>query len=227
MTPKQTVEAILVKRLLSLIGKEAKSVENSDRPDVILNIDGRWIGVEVTELHPGDGNSGSSVRKSEERGLRNGRTVQGFHWGDTKYPDAIGRRLTEKIKRAANYKCDEGGALWLLVACQISIPGRIAATHVVGEWLSLDDLKPFESALAASRYERAFIYLVRDGRAFCWDRQSGWYHVAGKIASGPNNTAEPHSLWKVIDGLKDHPVPVVTVASYRQNARHQGESHSE
>jgi hypothetical protein len=53
---KQAVEASLVEALLIAIGAVATIEEHSDRPDIVLSQDGRWIGVEVTELHPDESN---------------------------------------------------------------------------------------------------------------------------------------------------------------------------
>src|SRR5258708_15795570 len=201
MTSKQAVEASLVEALLTAIGAVATIEEHSDRPDMILSQHGRWIGVEVTELHPDESNSGSAIRAAEERAARNNPGAPSFYWCSAEYFEAFERRLTEKVRLGAGYHCEDGGALWLLVACQIPIIGRVAATHVLSQWLSPDVLNAFEPILVGSRFERAFIHFVSDGGVFWWDRQSGWRLVENqRSAERQRDTeAQTKAVWDLVN----------------------------
>jgi hypothetical protein len=216
MISKQAVEASLVEALLTAIGAIATIEEHSDRPDIVLSQDGHWIGVEVTELHPDESNSGSAVRAAEERAARNNSCAPSFHWCSAEYSEAIGRRLAEKVRLAADYHCGDGGALWLLVACQIPIIGRAAATRVQSHWLSPDILNAFEPLLVGSRFERAFIHLVSDGEVFCWDCQSGWRLVENQRSSERqrDTEAQTKAVWDLVNELRLRPFPVGVIVSW-------------
>ena len=207
MKNKQAVEASLVKALLTVIGVNATITEHSDKPDIHLSAGGHWIGVEVTELHPDEGSSGSAIRAAEERDLRNNPDAPQFYWGCTNYFEVIKRRLTEKIRLANDYHCPDGGVLWLLLACQIPIVGRAVATHVEGLWCTLDSLKEFEPVLAGSRFERVFLHFIRDGKAFCWERGPGWhvFETQRSVWRQLDIAAQAQAVWDVVREVPKHP----------------------
>src|SRR5580658_4262838 len=118
MTTKQKFEIALAELLLSTLGFDAAGLQPGDKPDVEFTFDGRWIGLEVTELHPGAGaTGGSATRADEERAKREHRVA--FHWASTDHAGALEQRIREKVDAAIGYRCEPGGALWLLISAQI------------------------------------------------------------------------------------------------------------
>jgi hypothetical protein len=172
MNRKQVGEVALVKALLATTGEVATNIRASDRPDVLLDVGGRTVGVEVTELHPDEGPRGSQLRAAEEASARSASGAP--FWGQSDPMPALRARFEEKARRAAEYSKPVGSELWLLVASQVPATGRVASTFVVEGFVQENDLAALEATMNASAFDRAYILLCLDGAAFRWSRGAGW-----------------------------------------------------
>ncbi|QSR87644.1 hypothetical protein EM20IM_04825 [Candidatus Methylacidiphilum infernorum] len=177
---KKIVEISLVKRLLYAlrIQTDGELLAN-EKPDVKFEINGRRIGVEVTVLHPDEGDRGSRARIEEEREVRTACARNYFYWiiqDEKLLGEALRKRVKDKIKKDKSYQTEDVSELWLLVAASIPLFGAIRATAV--GYLSLDQLKQsIGDLLEASNnpfFNRFYFYSIFNKQLYSWDRDEGW-----------------------------------------------------
>ena len=198
---KRALELGLVRRLLDHLG-ETPSVPAESRdppePDVLTCIDGQWIGIEVTQVHPDTRSSGygSKLRQSEE-----GYARQEAPYGLLIDPDpteAAIAVITEKATKSTSYDVAHNGQLWLLVAYAIPGIGQVASTYVLPGRLvpALDATAP---QLGRSRFAKAYVHAIMRDELFEWTKTSGWRSV------GPVSLeADRHNkAWDLFDRQRD------------------------
>src|SRR6516164_1640130 len=128
--------------------------------DVIAILDGRRIGIQVTDIDTGEV---PGKARREESGVARDAAGRGSTYGTWAQNDrekimaAIVRSLTRKTRMSFG-GFDE---FWLLMCAGVPEWSAIGATFVMTHWLTIDALDSATlHSLAASRYSRAFIHAV-------------------------------------------------------------------
>ena len=186
MNAKQSEEVELVARFLAEIGRTAVHLKPADRPDVVAHIDGKHIGIEVTQFHGDEqpGIKGSSLRAEESKKVSNSGGRPYSVWGIADPMPALVARINEKISAAATYGHDACDEMWLLVSSQVPKVGATAATFAFAPFVDVTKLnKATHSQLSASPFSAAYFHLMMTHNVFCWSRLSGW----NLPAATPNN----------------------------------------
>jgi hypothetical protein len=145
--------------------------------DVVVDIAGRRIGIQVTDLDTGEvaGTARSAETKRALEAVARGSTYNTWAQNDPgKIMDAIVRSLTRKARMSfAGF--DE---FWLLICAGVPEWGAIGATSVMTPWLTTDALDAATlQILAASKYSRAFIHAVlgvEEKALYQWHRGASW-----------------------------------------------------
>ena len=161
---KQDEEVSLVNRLLRCCGHIEANPIGGDRPDIIVTIDNRKIGVEVTQFHSDEGHMqtsiGSHARALEVKlsKLASGRPYS--VWGNPDPNPGIIARITDKIARAETYDTTNYSELWLLVATGIPRLGAVGSTFAFPDFVSIKRLNDSTDAiLVTSNFARVYIHM--------------------------------------------------------------------
>lgn len=176
MNEKQRREWDSARRLFQALGYGNIFLKCDDRPDILATAaDQRYIGVEVTDLHPDEGTiSRGSALRAEEEGKK--RTAQGRPyslWPLLDFLRAFQRRIDEKVRRASKYDASKYNQLWLLIVSQS--PDAPGSTYVFAPFISIDDLnRASHRFLANSGYSRAYLYLQLDDILYEWSPSEMW-----------------------------------------------------
>jgi hypothetical protein len=144
--------------------------------DVIAVIEGRRIGIQVTELdtgdRPGQARAAEKIlwREAQEKGQG---TYAAWAQNDpSKLVSAIARAIASKVQHIVG--CDEA---WLLVSASVPEQGSLVSTFIITPWLPLDALEAATADhLAKCKYNCAFLHaIVGDEHAlYCWTPGSSW-----------------------------------------------------
>lgn len=177
---KKIVEISLVKRLLYALRIQTdRELLESEKPDVKFEINGRRIGIEVTELYPDEGDRGSRARSKEKREVRTACARNNFFWipqDGNLLGEALRKRVKDKIDKInKSYQTEDISELWLLVPAFIPLFGAIRSTAV--GYLSLDQLKQsIGDLLEASNnpLNRFYFYSIFNKQLYSWDRDEEW-----------------------------------------------------
>jgi hypothetical protein len=144
--------------------------------DVIAVIEGRRIGIQVTELDTGDrpGQARAAEKVSWREAQEKGQGTYGA-WAQndpSKLVSAIARAIASKVQHIGG--CDDA---WLLVSASVPEPGSLLSTFVITQWLPVDALDAATAGhLANGQYNYAFLHaIVGDERAlYCWTPGGKW-----------------------------------------------------
>ncbi len=148
--------------------------------DVLVHfVDGRTIGIQVTELdpHPSPGKA-----RAQETRIAGATPAVYADWAQNNpqaYLDALVRAVNRKIAIAERHSF-EGLDLtetWLLVCAGIPEHGATISTMVMTPWLHEHDIElATGSALQQSKYDRCFFLpILGTERAFYrWEKHSAW-----------------------------------------------------
>jgi len=146
--------------------------------DVVAVVQGRTIGVQVTDVDTGDfaGEAGRAEMALAKAAHRDGKTTYAG-WGQNdpdKLVEAFARAIARKSTHSQSWEFDE---VWLLITAGIPQHGRVVSTMVFTPWVSVDALDSATlPALGRSGYARAFflpILSVEDA-LYEWRRNGQW-----------------------------------------------------
>ncbi len=172
-------ECALVARLLETLGLPGvpsdpkKTYGRETGADVEVWLAARRIGVQVTEYHGDEGESGSALRAHEESDSTKG-IIRGY-FVPADASSGLTKRFSDKLAKANHYAFTEFSEVWLLVAAFLPKPGAVAATSampifITPEWLE----EHFGESLRASRYQRVFFHVHLWSALYEWSLDSGW-----------------------------------------------------
>jgi hypothetical protein len=157
--------------LMQRLGIATTNYQNpqvSDHPrdesgaDVITIIDGRRIGIQVTDLDTGDT---PGVARAAETKLARDAEAQGRTYGTWAQNDHKVGAIARTIERKGRMSFSGFDEFWLLICCGIPKMGAIASTLAITPWIDPSELDAHtQQTLAASRYTRAFIYAIARAR---------------------------------------------------------------
>jgi hypothetical protein len=174
---KGLVELLMRRRGLSVDQYIDPQQEANDETgaDVIAVIEGRRIGIQVTELDNGE--KPGRARAAEKLSWREAQSGQGTYaaWAQndpSKLVSAIARAIASKVQHIVG--CDEA---WLLVSASVPEPGSLLSTFIITPWLALDALGTATSDhLAKCKYNYAFLHAIvsEEQALYCWAPGSSW-----------------------------------------------------
>jgi hypothetical protein len=198
MVAKYERERALVELLMRRRGLTAecyidpkKEAGDETGADVVALIDGRRIGIQVTELDTGD--IPGRARASEEADWGSAQ-AQGYSTYGTwtqndpsKVVAAVARAVTAKVQQIVG--CDEA---WLLISASVPELGTLTSTFVFTQWFPADALNATTAShLAACNYAHVFLHAIvgNEGALYVWSSSGKWEKQSqpdhlGEIAKG-------------------------------------------
>lgn len=176
----QRQEIACAARLLVALGYPNAPIKPGDRPDEITHINGRNIGIEVTQFHSDvhARSEGSRMRAAEEALSRQAPAQLRGMWIPTDPLPGLVARIQDKIARATAYDPTRYDELWLLISSQVSLAGFLFKQFV--DESRLNDAT--HSLLTASPFAAVHLHLVMTNDMFSWSREKKWY--ANQLANG-------------------------------------------
>jgi hypothetical protein len=178
---KQSEEIDLAARLFAALGHRQVALEKSDRPDVIAQISGSRIGIEVTQFHADEQKDakGSSLRATEERLAKQSPGRSYAMWGVAKPNPALIARITDKVAIAAGYDTSRYSQLWLLISTGIPRLGAIGSTLAVPAFINIKDLNvSAHELLSGSTFSVVYLHMLLPRALYCWSRERQWRAIA-------------------------------------------------
>ncbi|MGO9147835.1 MAG: hypothetical protein ACLQDF_15870 [Desulfomonilia bacterium] len=197
MSDRHVEELELARRLLDALNCTDFTLTASDRPDVIAEIGGRRIGVEITVFHADEepNHKGSALRAAEEKTARNAGGSLYLAWGIVNSLPGLDVRIREKISIATGYYADRFDELWLLIVGQFPKPGAVVSTFASPIFLNLDDLyQHFNEMLTRSPFGRVYLHLWLDQTLYSWSPSEKWQLLSGSLPTSGGSTAWFKSL---------------------------------
>jgi hypothetical protein len=202
------LECGLVTRLFEVLGLSGvpsdpkKMYGRETGADVEVRLGMRRIGVQVTEYHGDEGESGSALRAQEESDSAKG--IIHAYAVPVDASRGLTKRFRDKIEKASRYTFEEFSEVWLLVAAFLPKMGCVAATSampifITTEWLEQHFGKP----LRASKYHRVFFHVHLWSALYEWSLDSGWRVVLEPEKLTPNEAGG--QLW-FKKSLADHEI---------------------
>jgi len=191
MADRHADEVELARRLLDALGRRYFSLTPSDRPDVLAEIEGRRIGIEVTVFHADEAinHKGSALRAAEEKTARDTPGGSYTRWGIIHSLPGLSARITDKISVATAYDQTQFDELWLLIVGQFPKLGAVASTFASPIFLSLDELtQHFDEELRGSRFGRVYLHLWLDQMVYGWSRSETWRLLSGSLPQSSGST---------------------------------------
>jgi len=180
MTQKKRGEIALATRLLAALGYRNVSLKPSEQPDMIAQINGMNIGIEVTQYHSDERSEsrGSRMRAEEEAVARKAPTqIRGMCVVADPLPGLVAR-IQDKIARATKYDPTLYSELWLLISSQVSLAGFAFKPCIDVSRLNVST----HSLLTASPFAAVHLHLVMTHDLFSWSRKKKWY--PNQLANG-------------------------------------------
>jgi hypothetical protein len=182
MSDKHAEEVELARRLFDALNCKGFTLTASDRPDVIAEIGGRCIGVEITVFHADEkpNRKGSALRAAEEETARKAGGALYGAWGIVDPLPGLNARIGEKISIATAYDAKRFDELWLLIVGQFPKPGAVVSTFASPIFLNLDDLnKHFNEMLSRSPFGRVYLHLWLNQTLYAWSPSEKWRFLSG------------------------------------------------
>jgi hypothetical protein len=166
--------------------------------DVVALIDGRRVGIQVTDLDTGDvpGEARAAEAKLARDAERRGSTYA--TWLQNR-PDRITTAAARSVSRKSRMSFAGFDEFWMLICCGVPQFGAIASTFAMALDIEKLDAATAQS-LSASNYTLAFIHCVfglEGQELYQWRRGGSWSKLA--LAVSP----EDRSLWQYLPS--DHP----------------------
>lgn len=168
--------------------------------DVIAITEAGRIGVQVTELDPGDqpGRMRAAERKAADAARKNGNDIY-WGWGQNDVSKVVAgiRRGIQRKSRMSHALGFQG--VWLLASCGIPDLGSVTSTIVVTPWLTPEALTDATAGdLTRSCFDRAYVHSILGVEAalYEWTRERGIWMKA--VAPLPPGTEAP-SFFEVRD----------------------------
>lgn len=148
--------------------------------DVLVLLDGRHFGIQVTEFHADEGSStekGSQLRREEVQ-LASRNPVYAMYGNPRPYPALVHRILEKSKRRSVNLACDE---VILLIAASIPQHGGLVSTFLLDLALDVERMNAeTRSLLPNSHYSAAYLYNMMGlggPSIYEWTRQNGWQKI--------------------------------------------------
>ena len=178
ITVKQCEEVDLAKRLLAALGHTQVALEPSDQPDVLAQIAGSKIDIEVTQFHADEQTeaTGSSLRATEERLAKQSPGRSYSVWGVANPNPALVARIKDKVLTAARYDTSRFSELWLLISTGIPKLGAIGSTFALPAFINIEDLNvSTHELLSGSVFSAVYLHLLLPHALYCWSREKQWH----------------------------------------------------
>jgi len=191
---KARIERYYVEEFLKTLGVTDYKIDeaHTDKPDVLVIMNGRKIGIEVTEFHWDEREKGGSPsRPKEMQLLRDNKPY--FAWSGSPFR-ALEKRVKNKIDEAKDYKPSELNELWLLVVLQgvEAVGSQYAHPLYFKDEKGKSELSKLHEPLMNSRYDQAYLYF-HIGKCII-----GWLPNRGWEPADYNNPPEVPSLKEII-----------------------------
>ena len=174
---------------------ENPNVNDESGADVIAVINGRRIGIQVTDLDTGK--KPGKARAAESKLARES-VIRGemyFTWGQNdpaKMVGAIARSVEQKAKTSSSGLSE----FWLLICCGVPTVGAVGSTFAMTPWIDAGSLDTATlPALERSKYTRAFVLPIlgdENEEPFQWRRGGNW--SKSKLGLPPEEL--PSELWQ-------------------------------
>jgi hypothetical protein len=160
------------------IGHADVCLQAQDRPDVVAIIDGKSIGIEVTQFHADErsGVRGSALRAEQVKKVKGAGERPYGQWGVTNPLPGLVARVNEKISDAAAY--DETGyeQLWLLISSQLPKLGALVSTFAFPPFVDVNELNnATHLQLCGSSFSAAHFHLMMSHGVYSWSRLEQWH----------------------------------------------------
>ena len=174
---------VLLMRRLGLVPAEyrdpqtGKHARDETGADVIALIEGRRVGIQVTDLDTG--RSPGKARAAEAKLARDAEKRGSTYatWPQNQ-PDRMIAAVARTISRKSRMSFAGFDDFWLLVCCGVPQFGAIASTLVLTAWLDTEALDAATAqSLTASKYTRAFIHVAlgfEEQVLYQWQRGGSW-----------------------------------------------------
>jgi hypothetical protein len=180
MNQRQQDELELAGRFLRAIGCSPAYMEPGDRPDVVALINGKRIGIELTEFHPDEEQNvpGSRLRAEGEKIARNSTERVFAQWAPADPMPGLLARLRAKIDVAAAYDDKFYDELWLLVSAQVPKCGAVAATYAFVPFIDVPGLnQSTDELLRKSVFSAAYLHLLFSRLVYAWTPTEQWHQI--------------------------------------------------
>jgi hypothetical protein len=190
MSDKHAEEVELARRLFDTLNCKG-TLTASDRPDVIAEIGGRCIGLEITVFHADEkpNHKGSARRAAEEETARKAGGALYGAWGTVDPLPGLTARIAAKISIATAYDAKRFDELWLLIVGQFPKPGAVVSTFASWIFLNLHDLnKHFNEMLSRSPFGRVYLHLGLDQTLYAWSPSEKWRLLSGSLPAARGGT---------------------------------------
>lgn len=180
MNKKQTIELCLVTRFLHCLGSETPDLAATDRPDVIAHIDGKRIGIEVTQFHLDETAEagGSRLRATQATMTKQHGGIPQPAWIGTPNPvHALQGIIRRKIEKATTYDSGRYDELWLLIAAALPDPVAVAPTMI---FLPPDPATlnvVTDTGLCGSGFAKVYLHVILQHWLFMWSRATRWQQI--------------------------------------------------
>jgi hypothetical protein len=177
MNQKQYEEMELATRFLREIGYANVRPQAGDRPDVVAIIDGKRIGIEVTQFHADEqsGVRGSALRAEEVKKVKGSGERPYGQWGITNPLPGLVARVNEKISDAAAYDKTGYDQLWLLISSQLPKEDALAATFAFAPFVDVTKLNAAtHMQLCRSSFSAAHFHLMMSHEVYSWSPSEQW-----------------------------------------------------
>lgn len=178
MNQKQQEEMEQAARFLRALGHVGARLEAGDLPDVIAFIEGRRIGIEVTQFHADEQPDvpGSSLRAAEKKKAKDAGGRPYFQWGVANPLPGLVARIKDKIAIVAAYDETRYAELWLLISSQLPKMGALAATYAVPGFIDIPQLnQDTHAALSRSSFAAVHLHLMLSHAVYSWTRAEQWH----------------------------------------------------
>jgi hypothetical protein len=179
--------------------------------DVVALIDGRRVGIQVTDVDTGD--LPGEARAAESKLARDAESRDSAYTTSAQnQPDRMIAAIANQVSRKSRISCAGFNDFWLLVCCGIPHFGALASTFVLTPWLDTGRLDAATArSLSASKYSQAFIHValgLEEQALYQWRRGGSWSKSTLAIPSqdqGPSfwDCRRNADLFRDPDGWRD------------------------
>jgi hypothetical protein len=180
-------EVTTTRRLFDMIGlvysdmrDPLKAHGRETGADVEIRVDGRRIGIQVTEFACDEGVPGPGHRL---------RAIEKFNATRGIFPTyavplqnqlaALRLRVLDKINKATRYTFEEFDEPWLVIAA--AVPDAVVSTFLFTAFMRTDGLNAaLDDALSQSKYARAFLCIEAGATVYEWTATNHWQCISGR-----------------------------------------------
>jgi hypothetical protein len=158
----------LADRFLREIGYADVCLRAWDRPDVIAIINGKRVGIEVTQFHADEqsGVRGSALRKVKD---------SSGQWVPANPLPGLVARIKKKISDAVSYDKTGYDQLWLLISSQLPKEDALAATFAFAPFVDVTKLNAAtHMQLCRSSFSTAHFHLMMSHEVYSRSPSEQW-----------------------------------------------------